>query len=298
MTSLLQITNDTKHSVHITCPHCKSSLVVKYGKYKGRQRYRCNYCGRTFNDFSGTFLSGTHYADKWALYINEMLSSSTLRNTAVKLSISHVTAFYWRHKLLKHLNDDFNGFKGVVELCRKIIPLNKKGIKRSGFNNLKAKRNSLGGLCLPDNLKVRVAFLKDRYGNCLIINEEENLPYHMIIKNVIEKNLNENEYLCSNEEGILKRICRNKNIIFKRASSMEDEGKIYHIKNVINYKNMFINWLINFRGVSTKYLKRYISWFKKLYEFGFQRSNLFLEKFFRDLLLNSETTTYKSIKSI
>ena len=298
MTSLLQITNDTKQSVHISCPHCNSNFIVKYGKYKNRQRYRCNFCGRTFNDFSGTFLSGTHHIEKWIPYINEMLICSSLRNAARKLNITHVTAFYWRHKLLKHLNNDFNGFNGVVELCHKIIPLNRKGIKRSTYNDERFERNSLGGLCLPESYKVRVTFLKDRYGNSLIINGEASKSYDVLLKDIFEEHIKPSSNLCTNEGGIVKGICKKKNIIYNHTSSIEDEGSIYHIKNVIKYENMFLEWLIKFKGVSTKYLSRYINWFKKLYEFGFLNSSLFQEKFIRDLLLNSQTVTYRNIKSI
>lgn len=31
------------------CPHCQSSQIIKYGRiHSGKQRYRCNDCGRQF----------------------------------------------------------------------------------------------------------------------------------------------------------------------------------------------------------------------------------------------------------
>ena len=36
------------------CPHCESEAVCRYGKYNGKQRYRCNGCNRTFTDFTNS----------------------------------------------------------------------------------------------------------------------------------------------------------------------------------------------------------------------------------------------------
>lgn len=294
MISLLQITNDTKHSSSVVCPHCKNDSIVKYGKYKKRQRYRCNHCGSTFNDFSGTFLSGTHHLDKWIPFFNEMLKCSSLRSIAVKLNISHVTAFYWRHKILKHLEDNFKSFNGIIELSHNIIALNEKGIKNSAYN---FKRNHLGGFCIPESMQVRIVFLKDRYGNNLIIKGAAAETYDALLKRTFDKYLKLPVSLCTNEGGIVKGACLKKKIIYKRASYNGCEGSLYHIKNVISYKNTFFNWLMKFKGVSTKYLYRYIKWFKKIYEFGFESNNFFVEKFIYKCLLYSEIVTYKGIRS-
>jgi len=32
----------------LTCPHCGSNKVIKYGVYEGVQRYYCNVCKRKF----------------------------------------------------------------------------------------------------------------------------------------------------------------------------------------------------------------------------------------------------------
>lgn len=43
------------------CPHCKSSNIIKHGKFKYRQRYKCKDCGRTFCD---TTLTPFSYSKK------------------------------------------------------------------------------------------------------------------------------------------------------------------------------------------------------------------------------------------
>ena len=41
---------EKKYSKGFSCPHCGGTHVVRYGKFKGRQRYKCKDCIKTFSD--------------------------------------------------------------------------------------------------------------------------------------------------------------------------------------------------------------------------------------------------------
>jgi transposase-like protein len=82
-----------------SCPHCESLQIVRNGKYRDRQRYKCKTCGRTFNDYTNTPLSGTHYPHKWVKFLECMLEGFSLRRSAIRVGVTHATLFYWRHKL-------------------------------------------------------------------------------------------------------------------------------------------------------------------------------------------------------
>ncbi len=83
------------------CPHCRASTVIRYGKNRGRQRYRCRACGRTFNAFTGTFLARLRHKRERILFERqEMPRSTPLRQSAARLGISVATAFRWRHAVL------------------------------------------------------------------------------------------------------------------------------------------------------------------------------------------------------
>ena len=61
----------TEATIKIICPHCGSEKVVKYGKYKGVQRYYCNVCRRKFKADDTPFhmkVSGEQIASALALY--------------------------------------------------------------------------------------------------------------------------------------------------------------------------------------------------------------------------------------
>ncbi|RXT04280.1 IS1 family transposase [Ammoniphilus sp. CFH 90114] len=87
----------------ISCPHCESPIIVRYGKYRDRQRYKCKECDRTFNDFTNTPLHGTHFPDKWIKFLECMIEGHSLQLSALILGVSYVTLFYWRHKIIHAL---------------------------------------------------------------------------------------------------------------------------------------------------------------------------------------------------
>jgi transposase-like protein len=62
---LINEMRETRFKEGFECPHCASEHVVRFGKYKGRQRYRCKYCNKTFTDTTNTVLYRTQKGDEW-----------------------------------------------------------------------------------------------------------------------------------------------------------------------------------------------------------------------------------------
>ena len=91
---------ESKLSKKSHCPHCESARIKGHGRYKGRQRYKCKDCQKTFNDMTSTPIAGTHYPEKWDKHIQLMIEGKTLQQVSEELNIHISTAFYWRHKVL------------------------------------------------------------------------------------------------------------------------------------------------------------------------------------------------------
>lgn len=87
----------------LRCPHCQSNRVIGHGKYRDRNRYKCKNCERSFNDLTHTPLHYTHYPYKFAEFFLCILRGYSLHTSAVQAGIHYITAFYWRHKVLKVL---------------------------------------------------------------------------------------------------------------------------------------------------------------------------------------------------
>ena len=104
--------------------------AIRFGKFKGRQRYRCKNldCKKTFSDFTRSPLYRSCYPHKWVPYAECMLKGMCLRATANEVGITLPTAFYWRHKILKALQKlHFSSFKGITECDETFFLFSEKG---------------------------------------------------------------------------------------------------------------------------------------------------------------------------
>jgi transposase-like protein len=106
------------------CPHCGHLDVVKHGvDGRSAQRFRCRQspgggCGKTFNVFTGTPLARMRKPQEWARYASLMatrfVSIDAIRDTGI--DISRLTAWRWRHRLLKlQAERQSETLSGVIE---------------------------------------------------------------------------------------------------------------------------------------------------------------------------------------
>jgi hypothetical protein len=66
---LISEMRETRFKEGFECPHCASEHVVRFGKYKGRQRYRRKCCEKTFNDTTNTFLYRSRKGNEWIIFV-------------------------------------------------------------------------------------------------------------------------------------------------------------------------------------------------------------------------------------
>ncbi|MCR5141933.1 MAG: hypothetical protein K6C68_05335 [Ruminococcus sp.] len=85
-----------------SCPHCKSNNVVKDGVKRGKQRFLCHDCGRTFVTTTGTVMENSHFGESaWKTAVEDTLAENvSLDKTGAKINASHSTSFNMRHKIL------------------------------------------------------------------------------------------------------------------------------------------------------------------------------------------------------
>lgn len=156
-----EIKTDTK----IVCPHCKCTSVYGHGTFKGRSRYKCNSCKKTFTGFTGTAISGIKKVDEFQRYIKLVIESVTIKKASETLHINVKTALDWRHKLLSAL-ENINGevFTGIVECDDKLFDVNEKGsrkLKRKPFKRPSDRKTKRG---ISDD-KISVMVVSDRNSN-------------------------------------------------------------------------------------------------------------------------------------
>lgn len=121
---------ESKFSAGLACLHCGSMSVKRNGKYRGRQRYFCKDCGKSFNDMTGTPMAGTHKPNLWIKYFELMIEGYTLPKIVERLDIHISTAFYWRHKILNALRSLGNSqLNGIIESDETYFLESEKGRK-------------------------------------------------------------------------------------------------------------------------------------------------------------------------
>ena len=223
------------------CPICGGNKYIKHGLYKGIQRYKCKECSKTFSNATNSLWSYSKKdLTKWIEFTELMLENKTLRFCAKKLNINLATAFYWRHKVLHGLKQDYipNRLKGDVHINKTILKENFKGCR----NITKTRRSNIWIIAAKgdeDSILAIPAF-KDYW--------DWNI-FHKKIYSKIEK---ESYIVAYNDRYIsLKAKEHNK----KSVKKIRYDDRIGYIK--INLEN----WLSNFKGIATKYLEEYLSFF-------------------------------------
>ncbi len=247
----------------VLCPHCKNEDIYGHGTYKGRKRYKCKQCKKTFNDFTGTAISGIKKVDKFQEYLELTLNSLTIRKAAEILELNVKTIFDWRHKLLSSLAS-INGvpFSGIVECDDKQVDINMKGQKNIGRKAYKrpSDRKKKRGV---SNDKVSIMVATDRKGNTTMKVAKIGRVDKNSIERTIGELINEDNTLCSDSHPSIISWAKGKNLEHHTfvASKQYVKNKCYHVQHVNSLDNLFERWLKPFYGVATKYLPKYLNWF-------------------------------------
>lgn len=263
--SLIKDILEFKYKDGVVCPHCgKNSYIVKYGKIKQNQRYKCKECGKTFSCLTFTPLSGSHYTNKWTDFVRCMVEGCSLRKASQILGISYVSLFYWRHKLLSALKEmKTKEFQGIVEMDDDYFPYSEKGKRHIIGRNPRRRGCKLKRISIAGEEKICILVALDRQNSVIARVGSIGKIHKRQIKFIVGKSISKNNALCTDswreyksyalENGIKHYIVKT-NFIDKK----------YNIANVSAYIYKFKIWMERFKGVASKYLDNYIIWFKAL----------------------------------
>jgi transposase-like protein len=132
--------SERKNKQGYTCLHCQSKQVVRFGKYTTlvdgheviKQRYHCKTCTATFTHLINTSLNRTRHLNKWIKFIECRIDGYSLRKSVELVQgVTHLTLFYWRHKLLSALKQiEVSNFQGIVEMDETYFLYSEKGQKK------------------------------------------------------------------------------------------------------------------------------------------------------------------------
>lgn len=248
-----------------SCPHCSSKKYRKHGKDKGSQRYYCNSCKKTFTEYTGTWLAGIHKKELVSDYLKLMEQELSLDKIKNKLSINKKTAFDWRHKILSGLeNTDQGSFKGITESDDTFFLQSSKGSKLH-----ERKPRKRGGAATKrgiSNEQVAVIVTADRDNELDLSVARFGRIKKSDIEQAIGQRITNDTILCSDSHVSYKGFAIDNSIehhTLRADLKQYVKQKVYHVQHVNSIDSRLKNWIeYQFGGVSTKYLQKYLNWFK------------------------------------
>ncbi len=243
---------ETRFADGFSCPHCGGQKVKRNGTYNGRQRYLCHSCKKTFNDWTGTPIAGTHYPDRWMEYIQLMLEGKTLKQCAKTLEISIPTAFYWRHKVLNALLrlGDGNLLSGIVETDETYFLESFKGkrnltIRKPRKRGGKASKRGIS----HEQVAVMVAISRD--GGIVCRTSGQGGTTAPKIQATVGQALDSNAILVTDAAAAFKRYAEQQSMEHVAINPNKGIRKlgIYHIQRANGYHSRLKKWIRRFNGV-------------------------------------------------
>jgi transposase-like protein/IS1 family transposase len=290
---------DKRFAKGFNCVHCNGNSVVRFGKYNGRQRYKCKECGKTFSDLTNSPLQGTHYPERWIKFIDCMLQGMSLRKSSELLGVHHVTLFYWRHKVLTALEQmTIEQFEGILEVDETYFLHSQKG-QRNIKGRKPRKKGGVSHFRGISKEQVCVLVARDRNKNTISKVACMGRIEKTQVKKTIGSLISKDTILCTDGWRGYKTFAKEKGLEHYRIDTNKTgyviKG-IYHIQNVNSYHGRLKQWLHRFKGVATKYLNHYLAWFQFLETIEFEATKANLKDMLIYACLFPVEETYDSLR--
>ena len=241
------------------CPHCVREGAVSRGMARGLRRYQCKGCGRTFNALSGTPLSGLHHKERWLSFGASLAKGETVKASAARCDVAVSTAFRWRHRFLAAARSDSEVLKGIVEADETYVLESRKGARGLGR---KARRR--GGKAKKRGLsreQVPVLMAADRSGTTVsaVLPRVDAAALTAALDPVVAK-----DALLVSDGGASYPPCAAalgvSHEALNRSMGERVRGDL-HVQTVNSRHSRLKDFLRPRRGIATRYLDNYLSWF-------------------------------------
>ena len=268
------------------CPRCGQAGAVRYGRdQRGRQRFRCRRegdvgCGRTFNALTGTGLARLRHPEKWGAYARLLTSGfQSVANVAETghMGLSPTTIWKWRHRFLSPLAAPSDSrLSGVIEVDETFFRRAFKGHRgwTRGQPPIRRKPRYRGGRLHVPGLS------PEFYAPVLTALDSSGTEFNRVLMNrgqiwsTMLGRVEAGSMLCSDGApayGFVADASAAEHRRFVRSNPddpdheriEEDESQRLGLGHVDAHHQRMKNLInVQIRGVSTRYLHRYIAWLR------------------------------------
>lgn len=243
------------------CMYCNAPGVLKHGRHRGLQRYRCRACRKTFTALSGTPLSRLRHRAKWLDYLGKMLDSSPVRAAADAVGVHRNTSFRWRHRFL-HLSkhDRPPGLGGIAEADELFLLESQKGSRQ--LTRPARKRGGVAGKRGITKEHDCVLVARDRNGRTFDFVPGRGAVTKAQLHEHLLPVLARDVLLVTDAHAAYRYFAAEAGITHEAVNLRQGErvrGAV-HVQNVNGHHRRFRQWLSRFNGVASRYLLNYLGW--------------------------------------
>ena len=253
------------------CPRCRSDHVGGWGSQSGYPRYKCKCCKKTFNALTSTPLAHLRVREKADQYLDCMRGDTTLRVAAKQCDISLPTSFRLRHRIMRIIETDqaelLSGISEIDETFLLESHKGERGLGETARKRGKRKTRTKTKASRPDKAQTRPRSIP-----IMVACDRQNHITDAVLDHVSADELEAHltgriepgSILCADahlsHECIARRLNLNlKELVISQGFYVIEDN--YHIQHVNAYHSDFKMWINGFfKGVSTKYLARYLGW--------------------------------------
>ncbi len=229
---------------------------------------------RTFTNFTGTVLHGLRRLDLWLDFCRCLTEGLSVRHVAAELGISKNTSFAWRHRVISALASADSDImcEGLVELAQLPMLRSFKGSRvpaeahMGGLKSSVRRHHRVYGHLIPRSRQITMVVAVDRAGRV----RATVAPCGEALTPTLAKMTQADAEVCTPRFGSrlrfgtgwpggVKWICTSAQA--PGRTSKDDGCPLYHVRNANRLIHYFMEWMMRFCGVATKYLLRYFAWY-------------------------------------
>ena len=244
------------------CVHCKSHKIICYGhSKKGRQRYLCKDCNKTFTIVSKSFFRNSRISyETWLKLLECELLSLSLKETSYQTGLSITSCFYLRHKIYKALEDvQSKHLSGDVQLDTTFLDIGFKGFKITPRPIKGSKKNPKADILFDKDPQICISTAADENGEILFLisgyGGESSKKYEVHIDRY-----DQNYRIISDDSSSIRKFCKNNNLKstpLTEGYHKTKDGK--HISDVNSLHSDLKELIRKKRGLGLRHLQGYLN---------------------------------------
>lgn len=242
------------------CPHCGCEKIIKHSKFKDTQRYKCKTCSRTFLPSTGTYMHNVKKKNKYAEYARIIKEEGLhpISYMAKQLDISIPTAFSWRHRLLLSTPKKKGTFMGEVQADDLWFLYSQKGRKGLKYSRKRGKGKQQG----DNGFQTKVIAASDKDQVEMKVSKIGRISKADIISAIGDKFKRHAKLVTDGHPsfGAFAKGAELEHVKFPAKKHKAETGEnVQYINNLASRLVGLVNHKL--RGVATKYLQQYVSYF-------------------------------------